>query len=144
MEENLKKEERSVNKNLYKIFLVLLKYTPITLAINDVLHSILSYYEVKCYFLSSLGGVSIFYLITLYILSYVFRFCYLYRIPLYYITMTNIIATYDVYKGIPLNDLQMLRLYLILAGIGIISYIVLKVKRNAGAHNKKSTSEVYR
>lgn len=106
MEEKLKKEERSVNKNLYKIFLVLLKYTPITLAINDVLHSILSYYEVKCYFLSSLGGVSIFYLITLYILSYVFRFCYLYRIPLYYITMTNIIATYDVYKGIMVDWME--------------------------------------
>lgn len=144
MEEKLKREERNVNKNLYKIFLILLKYTPITLAINDIFHSILSYYKIDCYFLSSPGGVSIYYLSTLYILSYVFRFCYLYRIPLYYITITNIIATYDEHKGIPLDDLQMLRVYLILAGISIISYIILKVKRNAEAHNKKSTSEVYR
>lgn len=134
----------SVNKTLYKVLLIVLKYTPITLAINDIIHSILSYYDIENYILSSFGGVSIAYLVTLYILSYVFRFCYLYRIPLYYITLTNIIATYDEHYGISITDLQMLRIYLILAGISIISYVILKVKKDAQIHNKKSTLEVYR
>lgn len=120
--------ERNVNKTLYKILLILLKYTPITLATFDIIYSILGYYSIENYIISGIAGVSLFYLFTLYILSYVFRFCYLYRIPLYYITLTNIIASYDEYYNIPITDLQMLRVYLILAGIGIISYIILKIK----------------
>lgn len=97
--------EKNVNKTLYKLLLLILKYTPITLAINDIIHSILAYYEIENYIFSGIAGVSLAYLFTLYILSYVFRFCYLYRIPLYYITITNIIASYDEHYGIPITDL---------------------------------------
>lgn len=124
------KSNANVNKSLYKLLIIILRYTPIVLSINDVLHSILSYYDINCYILSCIGGgVSLAFLGILYIISYVFKFCYLYRIPLYFVTLTNLIALYDLYVGINLGDLQMLRVYLVLFGISMISFIYLKVKK---------------
>lgn len=123
------KSNASVNKRLYKLLIIILRYTPVVLSINDILHSILSYYNINCYILSCLGGVSLAFLGILYIISYVFRFCYLYRIPLYFVTLTNLIALYDLYVGINIGDLQMLRVYLVLFGISMISFIYLKVKK---------------
>lgn len=132
-EQELEMEERSnaqnLNKRLYKLLILLLKYIPVVLSINDILHSILSYYNINCYFLSCFGGVSIIFLVILYIISYVFRFCYLYSIPLYFITVTNLIALYDLYIGINVSDIQILRVYLVLFGISMISFIHLKIKK---------------
>lgn len=122
------KSDVNVSKKLYKLLIIILKYTPIALSINDILHSILSYYNINCYILSCIGGVSLVFLGILYIISYVFRFCYLYRIPLYFITLTNLISLYDLYVGINLNDLQIFRVYLVLFGISVILFIYLKVK----------------
>ena len=123
------KSTTSLNKSLYKLLIIILRYTPIVLSINDILHSILSYYDINCYILSCVGGVSLAFLGILYIISYVFRFCYLYRIPLYFITLTNLISLYDLHIGINLGDLQLLRVYLVLFGISMISFIYLKVKK---------------
>lgn len=127
MEERLRKAE-NVSKTLYKLLIVILKYTPVVLAIIDAMFSILSYFKINCYILSCFGGVSLMFLGILYIQSYVFKFCYLYRIPLYFITVTNLIALYDSYIGINLNDLQMLRIYLTLFCVSMISFIYLKMK----------------
>ena len=123
------KSTTSLNKSLYKLLIIILRYTPIVLSINDILHSILSYYDINCYILSCIGGVSLSFLGILYIISYVFRFCCLYRIPLYFITLTNLISLYDLHIGINLGDLQLLRVYLVLFGISMISFIYLKVKK---------------
>lgn len=138
------KSNASVNKRLYKLLIIILRYTPVVLSINDILHSILSYYNINCYILSCLGGVSLAFLGILYIISYVFRFCYLYRIPLYFVTLTNLIALYDLYVGINIGDLQMLRVYLVLFGISMISFIYLKVKRNVEVYNKNFVTEIHR
>lgn len=118
----------NLNKRLYKLLIVILRYIPVVLSINDILHSVLSYYNINCYILSCFGGVSLIFLLMLYIISYVFKFCYLYRIPLYFITVTNLIALYDLYIGISLEDIQMLRIYLTLFGVSMISFIYLKIK----------------
>lgn len=46
------KSNASVNKRLYKLLIIILRYTPVVLSINDILHSILSYYNINCYTLS--------------------------------------------------------------------------------------------
>lgn len=43
------KSNASVNKRLYKLLIIILRYTPVVLSINDILHSILSYYNINCY-----------------------------------------------------------------------------------------------
>jgi hypothetical protein len=120
VEERLKK---AVNKRLYKIFLRSIKYTPIILAINEIIFTFLNYYNVHCEYLSYVFGVSFMLLFFLYLMSYIFNFCNIYRVPLYYITAINLIGIYDSIFKISLTDLNMLRLYLILAGLFIIYYI---------------------
>lgn len=123
------KSSASVNKRLYKLLIIILRYTPVTLAIIDLLYTLFSYHGLNGYIFSCVGGVSLIFLGILYILSYVFRFCYLYRIPLYFVTATNLIALYDLYIGINIGDLQMLRLYLMLFGVSMILFIYLKIKK---------------
>lgn len=121
-------EEKVVNKTLYKLLITLLKYTPFVLLLNDILHTLLSYLNYNIYIFNYIGGVSLIFIVILYILSYVFRFCSIFRFPLYYITITNIISLYDMYYTIPLSDLNLIRMYFILFGMTIIGIIYFKVK----------------
>lgn len=127
MEEKLN-HQRVVSKNLYKVLLLILKYTPFILALNETIFTILHYYDIQCLYLNITFGVSFIFLLHLYIVSYVFKFCYLYRIPLYYVTIINIISLYDSLIGIPISDLQILRVYLSIAGFSLLSFIYLKIK----------------
>lgn len=127
-EEKLKVPRKSVNKNLYKVFLLILKAIPFILAINETLFTILRYYDINCYNLSIFRGFSVLFIVTLYLLSYIFRYCKWHRIPLHYVCTVNMIAYYDEQIGIPISDLQMLRVYLIIAGISLISFIYFKIK----------------
>lgn len=115
-------EERRLSKYPYKVLLIILKYTPITIAIIDILHTILSYLDIPAELLSFFGGISILSLIFLYSASYVFQYCELHRIPLHYVVCSNLIGLYDTYIGIPCSDKQLLCLYLIITGIFIIIY----------------------
>lgn len=63
---------------------------------------------------------------------------------LYFVTLTNLIALYDLYIGINLGDLQMLRVYLVLFGISMISFIYLKAKKNVEIYNKNFATEIHR
>ena len=118
----------NINKNLYKIFLGCTKYTPITLSVVFVLNLISNRCGIMIPLLSYFGGVSFVFIMLLYLISLVFQFCYLYRIPLYYITAGNIIGIMDKYKLIPLDVLGMYRLYFILTGLAVICYIWLTYK----------------
>lgn len=111
------------SKRLYKILLIILKYTPVTLALLDVIYTILSYFGTVAVGLSIFGGVSFIFLLILFLLSYIFRFCYLYRIPLYYITITNLISTLKYYKIISLAALPMIKIYAIITGIVVLIYV---------------------
>lgn len=128
----LKKEEKLRSKYLYKITLILLKYTPILIATIDFIHTLCAYYGIKiealCQFF---GGISVLSLLFMYIASYTFQFCELHRIPLHYIVVTNILATIDGLVGIPMNNLEIFRVYLIITGLFIIIYLYVK-------NNKKS------
>jgi hypothetical protein len=52
-------EERRLSKYLHKVLLIILKYTPITIAIIDILHTILSYLDIPAELLSFFGGIFI-------------------------------------------------------------------------------------
>ena len=75
-----------------------------------------------------IGGTSFVFIVLLYILSFVFRFCSLYRIPLHYVTVGNTIGVLDTFLKFPISNLSMFRLYFILFGIMLIIYIWLMYK----------------
>lgn len=133
------KEEKLRSKYLYKITLLLLKYIPVLMACIDFTHTICSYYEIKIQpFLELFGGISILSIMFIYLASYTFQFCETHRIPLHYIVISNLIATYDQSIGIPINDKQMFCVYLIVLGLAIILYSYYHVKNNQ-KHSKKDS-----
>lgn len=127
-------EERLGSKYLYKLYLLSIKYSPIVILIIEILFSLFAYFSLPTVWLNYIACVSILYIIQLYLASYVFRYCYLYRLSLHSIVLTNLLALYDTIFGIPLDDLNMLRVYLVILLIGVISFIKFKV--NDARHNR--------
>lgn len=105
----------------------------------EILYSILAYLNINNEWLSYIGSASAINIVYLYIASYVFRFCYLYRLSLHSIVLTNLLALYDTLVGIPISDLNILRVYLVILLIGVISFIKFKTNDKA---NKIVVTEV--
>ena len=71
------------NKNLYKIFLIVIKYIPTVLAICKVITLITQYFKFRIFILTCIGGTSLIMLLLLYLISYIFKFCLTHRLPLH-------------------------------------------------------------
>ena len=117
-----------INKNLYKIFLILIKYTPIFLACSQALNILVNFLGIETLLFSFLGGASFPFILLLFIISYVFQFCYLYRIPLWYLIINWSLATVDGFIGIPIDTVNMFRIYAIVFGLFIIAFVCYMYK----------------
>lgn len=116
------------NKQLYKIFISIIRYTPMTIAACHIISLIFNYFGIKLIFLAALGGTSILFIGILYLISYIFNFCYLYRIPLYYSTVMVIFYVIRSFGLLPI-DLEILyRVYAIIAGFFISLFVYYKYK----------------
>lgn len=124
----MKKEEKYINKSLYKIELVLIKTIPYLISVLYMLNSILSYFGIDTNIISHIGGLSLLVFIFLYVSSFAFKFCIYHRLPLYYILICDIINYYDYYIGIPINNKELLILHLILIAMFVLSLVYFKFK----------------
>lgn len=122
------KEEERLNKVLYKLELYLLKIIPYLLAVCYFANTSLSYGGLDVPLLSLIGGISILPFIFLYVSSFVFRYCFYHRLPLYYILISECIAYYDIYFGIPINNRTLFSINLSIAGLFLFLIIYLKLK----------------
>lgn len=129
--------EATINKNLYKIFLAAVKFTPITLIILQLIGTILNYFGITSLILNCVGGTSIIFIILLYLISYVFKFCYLYRIPLNYMTIIIVIKLSDAFINLSINSITLYRIYAIITGLFIVTFIYYMYK------NRKSKKVDY-
>lgn len=127
-------DKPSISKKLYKILLILVKFIPITLSVIFILYNTLAAMGIVAPILLYIGGSSFIFIILLYLLSWVFQFCYLYRIPLHYVVGSNIIGIIDRVFKIPISNIGMLRIYFVLFGIMLVVYIWLMYKNR---HNPK-------
>ena len=126
-------EENLKSKSLYKIELCLLRIMPALIALVYLVNTVFSYMGIDLPILSYIAGISLIPIISMYISSYVFRFCSCHRMFLYYIALNNITNIYDLYIGIPISDRNLLVLHLIIAGIFLFMILYTHVK-----HHKKS------
>lgn len=117
-----------MTKLLYKIELLVLKSLPLGIALCYLLNSILSYFNIDTYILSTIGGMSILPIIFILLSSFVFKFCIYHRLPIYYIILSDIINYYDLYVGIPLDNRNLFVMNMIIAGIFIILIVLTKAK----------------
>jgi hypothetical protein len=116
------------NKNLYKIFLSCVKFLPITLAIIQIIILIFNYFGIIIPVLTYFGGFSILFLILLYLIAEVFQFCYLYKIPLWYL---SVIFAFSVLRNagyLPIPVINLYRLYTFISGLFIVLFIYFKYK----------------
>lgn len=106
-----------MNKRMYKLELLCVKYVPIIIAAIVLLNAILAHFDVYVDELNYIAGTSFLTLIPMYISSIVYKFYKYHRMFIHYILTHKIVATIDMYIGIPLEDGMLLLLYLIIAGI---------------------------
>ena len=136
--EDIVVEEKLKNKNLYKVYLILLKVMPMVMAFLFWLNTVLSYFDIDMAVLSFIAGISVITVLYLYISSYVFRFCEYHRMFLHYIVVIYLLNIYDYYEGIPVSDIVLLMIYQIITGIFLFIILYLYVKTNTRYTAKSS------
>ena len=121
--------ENTINsKYLYKIFLIISKYIPNILALTQIISLILSCCKITSFALTCTFGTSIMFIILLYLISIIFRLCGTHRLSLHYVTLITALSIFDWYIGIPLTVDGLYKLYLIITGIFITSWIYVWYK----------------
>ena len=131
------KEERLRSKYLYKIVILVLKVIPVLLAVFDVINTTLGFIGIECHWLSYFGGVSLFTIIFLLLASFVFGFCSYHRMFLYYVLVTNTLHIIDYEFGIPISDLNLLRVHVVLFGLFLFLILYLHQHEKSKAISPK-------
>lgn len=124
-----------MNKRMYKLELLCVKYVPIIIAAIVLLNAILARFDLYIDELNYIAGTSFLTLIQMYISSIVYKFCKYHRMFIHYILTHKIVATIDMYIGIPLEDGMLLLLYLIIAGIFAFLALYLHQKYGGRKNN---------
>lgn len=133
------------NKNLYKIFLSIIKFLPMTLALIQMLGLYLNAIGITSSVLACFGGASFLFIGLLFIMSYIFRFCYLYRIPLWYITIIGILNLLRYFGLIPIPLEALYRVYTFISGTCISLFVgfMYKNRNNPKIDHIKQLCENY-
>lgn len=123
--------EERLNKNIYKLFLIVLKIASVTCAVGYFINTTLfAYMDIDVPLVSGFCGVSLIMWALLYIAAIVFRFCIYYKLFLYYILVEWGIDNYDYYLGIPLNNYNLILLNATIAGIFL--FVILRYHLKKG------------
>lgn len=132
-------------KNLYKLFLSLVKIVPNILAVSKILGLILMYLKLPIFALTCFSGTSLIFIILLYLISFVFKFCGTHRLSLNYITSITLLSIVDYYIGIPISAENLYRLYGIISGAFMTSWIVIwyKNRKNPKIDHIKQLCDTY-
>lgn len=128
-----------INKLYYKLFIVILKYIPVIIALCYILNTVTAVFGIYIEPLSNIAGMSLLTWIFLYIATYVFRFCMYHRMFLWYILADDLLNIADYYYELPLETGNLLRIHNSIIGIFlfIILYLYVKShKKPAGEDSK--------
>lgn len=117
-----------IEKDLYKLELLLIKSLPLGIALCYLINTVLSYFKIDAVILSYLGRMSILPIVFILVSSFAFKFCVYHRLPIYYIIVSDILNYYDLYVGIPISNRGLFMVNMIIAGIFIILIVFTKAK----------------
>lgn len=134
-----------VNKNLYKLFLSVVKFIPNLLAIIKIITLILHHAGQTSFVLTCVGGTSVTLLVILYLISYIFKFCGIYRLSLNYVSLITALSIFDWYIGIPVSMETIWRIYAIITGTFMTSWIIIwyKNRKNPKIDHIKQLCDSY-
>ena len=127
-------EEKQKSLLSHKLLLILIKYIPHTIALFYGIYNILGILGIDFIIAGYFIHMSILPWIFMYLLSFIFRYCYIHRLPLYYILSSEILTTLDYLLDYSIEEsvIIMSNLVLILAAIFgyTFYYIKYKLKKN--------------
>lgn len=116
-----------LEKEKYKLFLLVIKAIPMLLAFIFFLNTFLSYFDIEIKAFNYIACIGFLPLIVLYAQSYILHFCEYHRIFLHYIVVVNSVNLYDEYIRIPVDDITMFKIYNIITIISL--FLVLYFKK---------------
>ena len=116
-----------LEKDKYKLFLLVIKVIPMLIAFIFFLNTFLSYFSIEIKAFNYITCIGFLPLIILYAQSYLLHFCEYHRIFLHYIVIVNCVSLYDEYIGIPVDDFTMFKIYNIITAISL--FLVLYFKK---------------
>ena len=122
-------------KLMYKLELLSVKYIPIFMSIIYTISMILSYLDININILDVLVGSSLITTIPMYISSYVFKFCKYHRMFIHHLVLVNTIDAIDLFIGIPVNDFNLLMIYVI--SFGIFTILALYYHQKYGGRSNE-------
>lgn len=120
----------NLNRTWYKILLILIKTIPYFIAVGYILYTIFSFIGLSVDTIGYFIHTSFICWVFIYLCSWVFEFCIVHRLPLYYILVNDIISIIDEYIGIPLSTFNLLIFHSVILGIFIVLYTILHVKNH--------------
>lgn len=127
-------EEKSRNLLSHKLLLILIKYIPHVIAIFYGIYNILGILGIDFIVAGYFIHMSFLPWIFMYLLSFIFRYCYVHRLPLYYILSSEILTTLDYLLDYSIEESIIIMSNLVLILIIIFGYtyyyINYKLKRD--------------
>jgi hypothetical protein len=93
-----------------------------------MIYTLLCFAEIDPLILGQLTKMSLFSWLFMFLTSIIFRYCYVHRLPLYYIAVNEFLVNLDYYIGIPVSDVKLLLMLLTAIIILIFGYSYYYVK----------------
>lgn len=131
-------ENSKINKLYYKLFIVILKYIPMVIALCYVLNTVTAMLGIYIEPLSNIAGMSLLTWIFLYIATYVFRFCMYHRMFLWYILVDDLLNIADYYYELPVDTGNLLMIHNSIIGVFLFIILYLYVKSHKRPIGKDS------
>lgn len=137
------KEGKLKNNIGNKVFLLVLKFILHILGLCYVLYTALGFLGIDAIIIGYFAHVSVFTWIVLYLLSKKFKFCYVHRLPLYYIATNDSVTVIDTYFTISDDYYIPLVIQSILFGGLILGYSLYYIECRNVKDNKKFIKSIY-
>jgi hypothetical protein len=132
--------DNSISLNLYKIFMIILKYGPFILGLLSLIAVICGCIGFAPGFYALFGYTGLLPSLFWIIASFTFKCCIWHRLPIYYCWVNNIISWIDFRWPIPVDNLQMIMIYLIMALVFILLGMYFKNRYNVRKWSKERTA----
>ena len=116
------------NSLSHKSFLIILKYIPHFVSFGYFISTFLQFLGFEMIVIGYFIHLSLFSWLFLYLTSFIFKYCYVHRLPLYYIALNEILTVYDYYFTLPFSDSKLLVVHLLLISILIFGYSYYYIK----------------
>lgn len=120
--------KENINKNLYKLTIITLKFLPIVMAsafmISDIIH--ITIVQIICHII----GLNVAQFLFIYLTSYAFKFCNYHRIFIHYLVLIETINVIDWYIDIPISDKAMQIIHIVISVVFIVIAVKMYYNKN--------------